>query len=149
MTRPRSSVLIWGILSLVTGALMTEGGVMEVVTYWSQGQASPVAVGALGALASAILLVSGAAFCAGRRFGRRTAIAGAIGMVPVHLAGWLLGFVGIPGVLFGVVYPALLLLVLWAKPGLGTPSSVGIGQDGRRQSLPADHSKQRAALTAA
>jgi len=123
MTRHRSiSVMIWGILSMVTGSLMTEGGVMEVIVYWPQGQTSSVVVGALGAVASAVLLVSGAAFCTGRSFGRRAAIAGAVGMAPVHLVDWLLGIVGVPGVLLGVAYPTMLLLVLRAKPGLGAPT---------------------------
>ena len=149
MTRQGLSVVIWGILSIATGALMTEGGVMEVIVYWPLGQTSSVVVGALGAAASAALLVSGVAFCTGRAFGRRMAIAGAIGMAPVHLAGWLLGIVGIPGVLLGVAYPAVLLLVLRAKPGLGTPTYTGVGPVDSEQSTPSDHTKQRAALTAA
>ena len=33
MTYSRSSVT-WGVLSILAGALMTEGGVMELITYW-------------------------------------------------------------------------------------------------------------------
>jgi hypothetical protein len=141
--------MIWGVLSIVAGALMAEGGVMEVIVYWPQGQISPVVVGALGAVASAVLLVSGVAFCTGRSFGRRTALAGAIGMAPVHLVGWLLGIVGVPGVLLGVAYPTTLLLVLRAKPGFGAPSGTGVRAAGNGQSVPSDHTNQRAALSGA
>lgn len=55
------STAIWGLLSILAGALMTEGGVMEVVAYGAQGLATNVAVGALGAVAS------------------RTAVVGAVG----------------------------------------------------------------------
>jgi hypothetical protein len=134
---------------MLAGALMTEGGVMEVIAYWPQGQTSNVVVGALGAVASAILLMSGAAFCTGRSYGRQTAIAGAIGMAPLHLVGWILGFVGVPGALVGVAYPTLLLLVLRAKPNLGTP----IHTEARPARIglppPPNQTKQRAALSAA
>jgi hypothetical protein len=127
---------------------MAEGGVMEVIVYGPQGRIAPVVVGSLGAVSSLILLVSGAAFCTGRSFGRRTAIAASIGMVPVHLMGWLLGFVGVPGVLLGVAYPTILLFVLGARPGLGAPAHSGLGAHTERP-RPSDHTKQRAVLTTA
>jgi len=147
--RPGMAVMIWGVLSMLAGALMTEGGVMEVIAYWPQRQISNVIVGALGAGASAILLMSGAAFCAGRSFGRQTAITGAIGMAPIHLVGWVLGFVGVFGALAGVAYPTLLLLVLRAKPNLGTPVSTEASPPRIELPPPSDHVKQRAALNAA
>ena len=65
MTQRRSvSVVVWGVLSVLAGALMTEGGIMEVIAYWPQGQTSNVVVGAFGAVVSAILLVSGVVFLA-------------------------------------------------------------------------------------
>ena len=106
----------------------------------------PVAVGAIGAVASAVLLVSGVAFCTERSFGRQTAIAGAIGMVLIHLVGWLLGLVGIPGVLLGIADPALLLLFLRAKPTLGVPTHADAGPT-RIGPSPSDHTKQRVALS--
>ena len=150
MNQKRSvSAMVWGVLSILAGALMLEGGIMEVITYWPRGEASPVVVGALGAVGSALLLVSGVAFCTRRSFGRRTAIAGAVGMTPVHLFGWILGMVGVPGALLGIVYPALLLLVLRAKPNLGAPADAQAGP--ARTGLPPsqDHTKQRTALNAA
>jgi len=39
------SATIWGVLSILAGAHMTEGGVMEVVAYWAQGQTANVVVG--------------------------------------------------------------------------------------------------------
>jgi hypothetical protein len=150
MTQRRSvSVTIWGVLSILAGALMTEGGVMEVIAYWPQGQTSNVVVGALGALASALLLVSGVAFCTKRPFGRQTAVAGAIGMAPIHLLGWILGFVGVPGALLGVAYPTLLLFVLRAKPNLGAPTYTEARPAGIELPPPSNHTKRRAALSAA
>ena len=149
MTQRRSvSVMVWGVLSVLAGALMTEGGIMEVIAYWPQGQTSNVVVGAFGAVVSAILLVSGVAFCTRRSFGRQAAFAGAIGMVPVHLLGWILGIVGIPGALLGVAYPTMLLLVLRAKPNLGAPTSTEAGPGRIELPPPPDHTKQRTALRA-
>jgi hypothetical protein len=150
MTQRRSvSVMVWGVLSILAGALMVEGGIMEVIVYWQQGQTSNVVVGTLGAVASAILVVSGVAFCTRLPFGRQTAIAGAIGMVPIHLVGWLLGFVGIPGVILGVAYPTLLLFVLRAKPNFGAPTDAEAGPARNGLPPPPDHTKQRTALSAA
>ncbi len=74
---------------------------------------------------------------------------GAIGMAPIHLLGWILGFVGVPGALVGVAYPTLLLLALMAKPNLGAPtySDGGPARIGLR--LPSDHTKQRTVLSLA
>ena len=119
--RPSLSALVWGVLSVVAGALMAEGGVREVLAYWPQREALPIGVGALGACASALLLVSGVAFCTRRPLGRGTAMAGAAGMIPVHFLGWISGVVGVPGALLGVVYPTLLLVVLKVRPNLGAP----------------------------
>jgi hypothetical protein len=114
------STIVWGVLSILAGVLMTEGGTMEVITYWSR-ETLPVVLGALGAIASATLLVSGVAFLTRRTFGRRAAFAAAIGMIPVHFAGWMLGIVGVPGALLGVAYPTILLVVMRARPNLGAP----------------------------
>lgn len=119
MTRLQVSGTVWGILSILAGLLMTAGGVIEVVAYWPWGEIAHVIVGGIGAVVSAVLLVSGIAFATRRAFGRQTAIAGAVGMVSIHLTGLILGFIGIIGGVVGVAYPALLLLVLRAKPNLG------------------------------
>lgn len=133
---------IWGVLSVLVGVVMTEGGVMEVIAYWAQDQTSPVVVGAVGAFASATMLVSGVAFCTRRSFGRKTATAGAIGMIPIHFVGWALGIVGIPGALLGVAYPALLLAVLRARPNLGAPVHDGSRPVRTESSLPPDLTKR-------
>jgi len=148
-SRTGVATAIWGVLSILAGVLMTQGGVMEVIVYWAQGQTSPVVVGALGAAASATMLVSGVAFCTRRSFGRMTAIAGALVMIPVHLVGWLLGIVGIPGALLGVAYPTLLLLVMRAKPNLGTPARTGSGLVRPEPPPPPDLAQHRASLGAA
>jgi hypothetical protein len=120
--RGRASTTLWGILSILAGGLMAEGGVREVIAYWPRGEMAALLVGTFGAIGSVVLLTSGVAFLTRRTFGRPNAIAGALAMIPVHLAGWWLGFVGISGGLLGVVYPALLLFVLRARPNLGAPA---------------------------
>lgn len=140
------STAIWGLLSILAGALMTEGGVMEVAAYWAQGQAANVAVGAFGALASAVMLVSGVAFLTRRPFGRKVAIAGAIGMIPVHLVGSILGFIGVPGALIGIAYPTLLLVVLRAKPNLGAPMYTEVGPVRAELPPPSGDARRRTSL---
>jgi uncharacterized protein DUF4437 len=148
MKQHRRSAVAWGLASMFAGALMAEGGVREVIAYWPQGETSTVVVGAIGAVVSLVLLASGVAFCMGRAFARQAAIAGAIGMAPIHLLGWVLGLVGVPGVLLGVAYPTLLLLVLRAKPNLGAPAHGDVGSTRREPLPPSDHMKRRAALSA-
>ena len=145
MTRQDSDT-VWGVLSILAGVVMTAGGVVEVITYWPWGEILHVIVGGIGAAVSALLLVSGIAFYTKRSFGRQTAIAGAIGMASIHLVGWILGFIGISGGLLGVVYPALLLLVLRAKPNLGAPTHPEAGQGRIEPRLPLDSWMQRALL---
>lgn len=145
MTRQDSDT-VWGVLSILAGVVMTAGGVVEVITYWPWGEILHVIVGGIGAVVSALLLVSGVAFCTKRSFGRQAAIAGAIGMASIHLVGWILGFIGISGGLLGVVYPALLLLVLRAKPNLGAPTHPEAGQGRIEPRLPLDSWMQRALL---
>jgi hypothetical protein len=118
--RLRLSEVIWGVLTIVIAGVMLEGGVREVFAYWAI-EILPVAIGALGAFASSILLVSGCALAIRMAFGRMIAMAGALSMIVVHLVGWTLGIVGHGGALPGVGYPLLLLLVLKAKPNLGAP----------------------------
>ena len=147
----RTSVpaVIWGILSMLAGALMTQGGVMEAVSYWGQGPTWIVALGALGALGSIVMLVSGVAFCMRRAFGRNTAIAGAIAMIPVHFAGWMFGLVGISGAIVGVAYPTLLLIVLSVRPNLGLPVHTNSGSVPQQQLPPPSNLARRAALDVA
>jgi hypothetical protein len=135
----------WGLLSILAGGLMTEGGVMQVIAYWAQGQASNVVVGALGAVGSAALLASGVGFWTRTSFSRKAAIAGALCMIPVHFAGWILGFIGLSGVLLGVAYPTLLLFVLRTRPNLGVPASAEGGSAGA-QRPPSDQASRRTSL---
>jgi len=109
----RLSGVIWCLLTIIVAALMLEGGVREVIAYWRR-EVVPVVVGVLGASVSSVLLVSGFALLTRRRSGRGTATAGAVGMIAVHLVGWILGIVGHGGALPGVLYPMLLLVVLKA-----------------------------------
>jgi hypothetical protein len=128
------SVMVWGFLSVVAGGLMTEGGVSEVLAYWTRGEALPIGVGALGACASALLLASAVFFWTRSPLARPAAVAGAVGMIPVHLVGWIFGIVGIVGALLGVAYPVLLLVVLKARPGLGAPITTADGTASRSPS---------------
>ena len=65
---------IWGTLSILAGALMTEGGVKEAVAHWTlDGDTSNVVVGTLGALGSAVMLLAGVAFWMKWASGRKIA----------------------------------------------------------------------------
>jgi hypothetical protein len=137
---------IWGVLSILAGGLMTQGGMMAVMTYGEFSSRSSLIVGVLGALASLTLLVSGVAFLTRRSFGRKVAIAGAVAMIPVHLAGWMLQVVGIPGMIAGVAYPMVLLLVLGIRPGLGAPVPAQGGSASKRVPPSSDLTRRRAVV---
>jgi len=129
--RLRLSEVIWGVLTIVIAGLMLEGGVREVFVYWAI-EILPETIGALGAFASSVLLVSGFGLAIRMAFGRTIAMAGALSMIAVHLVGWLLGIVGHGGALPGVGYPLLLLVVLKAKPNLGASSIVNESLEPRK-----------------
>lgn len=148
MTRQQRSSIVWGVLSILAGGVMAAGGVIEVIAYWPQREILHVVVGAIGAVVSAFLLVSGIGFCTSRFSGRQTSIAGATGMISIHLLGVIVGFIGVSGGLLGIAYPALLLFVLRARPNLGAPTYTEAGP--RRIGLrpPSDSTMHRAAVGA-
>ena len=117
--RDRAVAVTVGVLSALFGGLMTEGGLREVVVYAPRGELGPVAVGGLGLVASALLVVGGVGFVTRRPFARRLSRVGALGAIPAHLLGFGLGFVGWVGLILGVIYPAVLLLLFRARPSLG------------------------------
>ena len=132
MRKPlRLSDVIWGVLTIVIAGVMIAAGVKEVFAYWAI-EILPVTIGALGASASSVLLVSGFALATQMAFGRTMAIAGALSMLAVHLVGWVLGIVGHGGALPGVGYPLLLLVVLKAKPNLGAPAILDESDEPRK-----------------
>jgi hypothetical protein len=57
-------------------------------------------------------------------------------MIPVHLAGWAFGIIGVPGVALGVVYPAILLTLLRIFPHLGSAA-----RDARGRLAPDDQNR--------
>jgi hypothetical protein len=127
MMKPSSATaLAWGVGAILAGGLMADGGVREVRAYAPFGAWTHVAVGACGALASTLFAAGGLALCTGRAFARGVAAAGALAMIPVHLIGALLGYVGIPGDLLGIAYPLALLLAIAARPRLGAPRGTAI-----------------------
>ena len=69
-------------------------------------------------------------------------------MIPVHLMGWMLGIVGLGGVLPGVVYPVVLLVLLRRWPNLGAPV-LATDESGReRDTASPTHGHQRQAVYA-
>jgi len=122
--------------------------VREVLAYWGQDILS-IVVGALGAAASCLLLVSGVALAAHRPSGRSMVMAGAVSMIAVHLIGLVLGIVGYGGALLGVAYPLLLLVVLRARPKLGATMNAADGdlQSGERP--PTNQAHRREAVSVA
>jgi hypothetical protein len=144
----RLSDVIWGVLTIAIAGVMLKAGVREVFAYWAI-EILPVAIGALGAFASSVLLVSGCALAIRMAFGRRIAMAGALSMIAVHLVGWVLGIVGAGGALPGIGYPLLLLVVLRAKPNLGAPAIVNGSLERRKSTPPSEDLHRKAGLHAA
>jgi hypothetical protein len=141
------SDVIWGVLTIVIAGVMLQAGVREVFAYWAI-EILPAAIGALGAFASSVLLISGFGLAIGMAFGRTVAIAGSLSMIAVHLVGWFLGIVGHGGALPGVGYPLLLLVVLKAKPNLGAPSIVNGSLEPRKSRPPTKNLHRKAGLLA-
>jgi hypothetical protein len=117
--RDRGLAVVIGVLSAIFGGLMVEGGLLEVVVYAPEGLRANVLVGAIGFLASALIVAGGIALLTRRSFARSMTRAGAQWAIPVHLAGFLLGYIGGSGLILGVVYPAFLLVLLRTRPRLG------------------------------
>jgi hypothetical protein len=106
-----------GLFNVLVGALAVWGGGQEVVYYWNEEPLS-VGVGAAGAFVGALFALSGVAIWRRRPEAQTLGLAAAGGTILVHGAGVMLGIIGMPGLLFGVAYPALVMAWL-ARPGSG------------------------------
>lgn len=100
----------------LVGALMVYGGVLEAISYWSQRPAYVIA-GLLGAAAGAAFCASG--FALWRRHSRAWpfTVISSVAVLAVHLVSWRLGLLGVPAIVFTIIYPALVLLSLWRTRG--------------------------------
>jgi hypothetical protein len=106
-----------GLFNMLVGALAVWGGGQEVVYYWN-GESLSVGVGAAGTFVGTLFALSGIKIWRRRPEARTLGLAAAGGTILVHGAGVMLGIIGMSGLLFGVVYPALVMAWL-ARPGSG------------------------------
>jgi hypothetical protein len=80
-----------------------------------------------GATAAALLLTSGVALWTRRAFARRALRWGAGAMLPSHILGFALGYMGWTILPLGILYPAYLLVAAWRRPGFGLPAQPTTG----------------------
>ena len=111
------------VVNMLVGALMTFGGVQEAVAYWGE-QVVPVIMGSLGAAAGAAFFASGLALWRQRNYAQTLTAISCVGVFIVHVAAWQFRLLGVPAILFTIIYPVLVLLSLWRT---------------RRNALPANH----------
>ncbi len=111
------------VVNMLVGALMALGGLQEAVAYWGE-QVVPVIMGLLGAVAGAAFFVSGLALWKPRSYSRALTAISCVGVIIVHVAAWQFRLLGVPAILFTIIYPVLVLLSLWRT---------------RRNALPANH----------
>jgi hypothetical protein len=111
------------VLNLLAGSLLAIGGAQEAL---AQARLQPLgaafALAALGAGSGMLLAGSGAALSARLPVAARVTAGAAGAVLTLHAAAFWLASPGMPVLLVGVVYPACVLVLLWASPGLGGQS---------------------------
>jgi hypothetical protein len=128
----QTSLRVFGILNIVIGTLDIWAGAQEVEAYWWR-EPWVAMVSAGGVLVGILLAGSGLGLL------RRAAVAptlarlAAAGMIPVHAAGGLMGFMGVLAILMGIAYPVALLIWLGRSfPGAPRAASATPRPDERR-----------------
>lgn len=100
------------IVNILVGALMTFGGLQEAIAYFGE-QLVNVIVGSLGAVAGAAFFVSGFTLWRQTSYARALTAISCVAVIVVHVAAWQFRFLGVPAILFAIIYPTLVLLSLW------------------------------------
>jgi hypothetical protein len=132
MTR-QTSLRVFGIVNVVIGALDVWAGGQEVAAYWRR---EPLVAGisACGVLVGLLLALSGLGLWRRAASAPLLARLAAAGMIPVHVAGGLVGFMGVIAILLGVAYPVVLLIWLGRNlpraPRLASDAAVTPGRRG-------------------
>ena len=108
-----------GLLNLLAGGLGIWGG-GQVLVYFREASAVGIAIGAAGLVAGVSFAIAGLAVWRGWTDARAFSLSASATTIVVYVAGVALGIIGMSGLLFGVVYPALVMVWLgWPGSGLG------------------------------
>jgi hypothetical protein len=100
-----------------------EASLMAAFAFFEEGDALRTVLGSLGSIAALCLLMAGVALIMKRQVGRQLAVWGSAASIVVHMIGALIGLVGGHGVLYGVGFPAAIVLLLRAIPSSGLPTN--------------------------
>jgi|SRR5712691_8981818 len=106
-----------GLLNLLFGGLGMWGG-GQVLVYFREASTPVVIVGAAGLMAGVFFALAGLAIWRQRPAARAFALSASATTIVVYVAGVVLGIIGMSGLLWGVAYPALVMVWL-GRPGSG------------------------------
>ena len=111
-----------GVLTIFVSLPLSEAGLMAAHAFFDEGDHLRTFLGSLASLGAFLLLGAGMLLCVRRRIRRRVAYWGAAASIVACTVGALIGLVGGHGVLYGVGYPIVIVLLLRATPSSGLPS---------------------------
>ncbi|PYQ53475.1 MAG: hypothetical protein DMF78_08835 [Acidobacteria bacterium] len=123
MALSRRAALVAGIVTLVVTLPNVVAGLRAAFMFARDGQWLYAGIGLLAGLASLGLLAVGVRLCAKRVTATRPAQAAAAASIVAHAAGVSVGLMGLVAALVGIVYPAVLLVLLRRTPPTGAPAS--------------------------
>ena len=134
-----------GLLNLLAGGLGIWGGGQMLVSF-REASIVGVTIGAAGLLAGISFAIAGLAVWRGWATARAFGLSASATTIVVYVAGVALGIIGFSGLLFGVAYPALVMVWL-ARPGSGIGRAAGIEPEtARRASDKRDLRRTRTAI---
>jgi len=106
-----------GLLNLLSGGLGIWGGA-QVLVYFREASTIGITIGAAGLVAGVFFALAGLAVWRGWADARAFGLSAGATTIVVYVAGVALGIIGMSGLLWGVAYPALVMVWL-ARPGSG------------------------------
>src|SRR6267142_598440 len=111
-----------GLLNLLAGGLGIWGGGQALVSF-REASAVVITIGAAGLVAGVSFAIAGLAVWRGWADARAFGLSASATTIVVYVAGVALGSIGITGLLWGVAYPALVMVWL-GRPGSGLRRTV-------------------------